>query len=125
MQKYYNEVIIEANIENVFEFLNGDEKNLKVIDPHILSSKLISETKEVIGSKYLQTYMQKGKTINYEITVTSYLNNKNVKGYGINFKPLKMFDLTATYRLEKLNDKETLIKYEILKLREDGATVIF
>ncbi len=114
MHTYTRSIEINKSIEEVFNFLDGSEKNVKIIDPNIASSKLVKQTENVIGSTYEQEYNIKNQTINYIATVTEYKNEANIKEFGVSFKLKNMFEISTKYRLTKIDENTTAIEYTIV-----------
>lgn len=111
MKTWTAEIEINAPIEKVWEVIDGSEENLKKLDPKIVSNKVIEETKERIGSKYLQQYKEGKKVMEYVVEVTDYAEDDNNKMFQIGFKLGKWFDITVKYVLKKIDNNKTHLYY--------------
>ncbi len=114
MIKYSAETIINENIEEIFDFIDGKEENLKKIDPKIVKNKLKSEKPGKIGTTYVQQYKEKSKVLEYIVTVSKYVDEPEHKEYAIKFNLLKRFEINAMYKFDKLSEKQTKAYYEIV-----------
>ncbi len=112
MKKWQSDIIVNKNIEDVWAFLDGNEENLKIMDSNIVSNKVIEETEERIGSRYLQVYREGKREEEYEVICKDYLDTENKKVLHIGFELAGMFDLNAIYTLEKIDENTTKVIYE-------------
>ncbi len=114
MNKYNAETIINQNIEEIFTFIDGKEENLKKIDPKIVRNTLISEKPGKIGTTYKQLYKEKGKFVEYIVTVSEYVDEPEHKEYGIKFNLIKRFEINAKYTFDKIDENKTKAYYEVI-----------
>lgn len=111
MKIWTAEIEINASIEKVWEVIDGSEEKLQKLDPKIISNKVIEETKERIGSRYLQKYKEGKKVMEYVVEVVDYEEDDSNKMFKIGFELGNWFDITAKYVLEKVDDNKTHLVY--------------
>ncbi|MGL5042000.1 MAG: SRPBCC family protein [Culicoidibacterales bacterium] len=106
-------VIIDKPIETVFAFLDGSEENLKKMDDKIQFNKVIIETPNKIGSKYLQGYKEGTKVMEYEIEVIDYIDKPDFKLFKFHFTLGKSFAITVAYVLDSVDENQTKVAYTV------------
>lgn len=111
MTEWKGQITINRNIERVWEFLDGSEKNLKILDPKIQFHRPIEEITGKVGSRYHQGYKEGNRVMEYEVVVNDYKDTPEHKEMEIGFVLAKMFDITARHSLKKMGKEETLISY--------------
>lgn len=111
MKTWTAEIAINAPIEKVWEVIDGSEENLKKLDPKILSNKVIEETEERIGSRYLQKYKEGKKVMEYVVEVKDYAEDDNNKMFRVGFELGNWFDITVKYVLKKVDENKTHLVY--------------
>lgn len=109
-------VIIEKNIEDIFDFLDGSLENLQKIDPKIIENIPLNITENRIGSTYKQKYKEGKRVQSYVCTVTDYLNESNQKFFEMQFELLKIFDITVSYKLKFINESKTEVTYTSINI---------
>lgn len=111
MKKWSKEVEIDAPIERVWKFFNGSLEDMQKIMPQVVENKPITITEDMVGSVYLQKYKEGKRIMEYNVETLAYLDTSNEKKVKIGFTLAKMFEITAQYELDKLDDHKTYLKY--------------
>lgn len=111
MKEWSTSIEINAAIEDVWKIIDGSEENLKKLDPKIVSSIVIEETPERIGSKYRQQYKEGKRVIEYIVEVKEYDEDDKNKKFKIGFNLAGWFDITAKYELKRMDNKKTYLTY--------------
>ncbi|MGE7184064.1 hypothetical protein ACQKKK_08690 [Peribacillus sp. NPDC006672] len=84
---------------------------MQQIMPQVVEHKPINITEEVVV--YLQKYREGKRTEEYDIETLEYLNAANEKKLKVGFTLVKMFEITAFYELNKINDNKTSSTYTV------------
>ncbi|MDM5312600.1 SRPBCC family protein [Peribacillus frigoritolerans] len=113
MKKWTREIEINAPIDHVWKFLDGSVENMQKIMPQVVEQKPVKITEEVVGSVYRQKYREGKRTEEYDIETLEYLNETNEKKLKVGFILAKMFEITAFYELNKINDNRTSFTYTV------------
>ncbi|PEJ34186.1 hypothetical protein CN689_08560 [Peribacillus butanolivorans] len=113
MKKWTKEIEINAPIEQVWKFLDGSVENMQQIMPQVVEQKPIKITEEVVGSVYRQKYREGKRTEEYDIETLEYSNATNEKKLKVGFTLAEMFEITAFYELNKINDNKTSFTYTV------------
>ena len=113
MKKWTKDIEINAPIEQVWKFLDGSLENMQEIMPQVVEHKPIKITEEVVGSIYRQKYSEGKRVEEYDVETLEYLNEPNKKKLKVGFTLAKMFEITALYELNQVNDKKTSFKYTV------------
>ncbi|WP_223554499.1 MULTISPECIES: hypothetical protein [Lysinibacillus] len=83
--------------------------------PQVVENKPMKITEEVVGSVYRQKYKE-GKPIEeYDVETFEYTNIPDKKILKVGFTLANMFEITAYYELNKLNETETSFTYTVTK----------
>ncbi|MCP4886608.1 SRPBCC family protein [Rubripirellula sp.] len=94
--------IIDAPAEIVFLYLE-DSDRLKRWIPNLVEDESIVETRQKIGSKFRQVFVEKSRTIEMTGEITEYVENEFIR---VNMTG-DMFGLDVGYRLTFLSDAQT------------------
>ncbi|WP_028392467.1 SRPBCC family protein [Bacillus cihuensis] len=113
MKKWTKDIEINAPIEQVWKFLDGSLENMQEIMPQVVEHKPIKITEEVVGSIYRQSYREGKRVEEYDVETLEYSNEANKKKLKVGFTLANMFEITAFYELNKINDHKTLLKYTV------------
>lgn len=113
MKKWTREIEINASIEEVWRFFNGSLEEMQRIMPQVVEQKPIKVTEEVVGSIYRQKYKEGKRIQEYDVETLEYLNTPNKKKLKVGFTLANMFDITAFYDLDKIDDNKTSLKYTV------------
>src|SRR5699024_9805732 len=97
-------------IDHAWELFNNPDK-MKKIMPRVEEHKLVKETDEGVGTIYRQSYKEGGKVMEYDVETLEYKNTPDEKLLKVGFNLANMFDITATYELEKIDDEKTSFTY--------------
>ena len=111
MKQWTREIEIDAPIEQLWSFLNGSLENMQKIMPQVVENKPITITDGMVGSVYLQKYKEGKRVMEYQVETLEYDDLPNEKKLKVGFTLANMFDITASYKLVKLNDHRTSLTY--------------
>ncbi|WP_058305957.1 SRPBCC family protein [Gracilibacillus massiliensis] len=111
MNKWTKTIEIHAPIEQIWSYFNGSLENMQKMMPQVVDHEPIKLTENGVGSIYRQKY-QEGKRIEeYEVETIRYIDEDQKKELMIQFKLANMFDITAHYMLEKVDNETTRFTY--------------
>lgn len=79
--------------------------------PQVVENTPIKETDAIVGNVYRQKYKEGEEIQEYDVETLEYVNTSAHKKLKIGFVLANMFDIIATYELEKLDENHTLFKY--------------
>ncbi|MGE6375960.1 SRPBCC family protein [Peribacillus muralis] len=113
MKSWKKEIEINASIEHVWKYFDGSIENMQQIMPQVIEQKPVKVTEEVVGSIYRQKYREGKRTEEYDIETLIYTNEPHEKKLKVGFILAKMFDITALYELNKINDSRTSFTYTV------------
>ncbi|MFJ7974279.1 SRPBCC family protein [Peribacillus sp. NPDC096379] len=113
MKKWTKDIEINAPIEQVWKFLDGSLENMQEIMPQVVENKPIKITEEVVGSVYRQSYREGKRIEEYDVETLEYSNAPNKKKLKVGFTLANMFEITAFYELNRMNDNQTSFKYTV------------
>ena len=111
MKQWTKEIEIDAPIEQVWKYLNGSLENMQKIMPQVVSNEPVTITEEKIGSIYLQKYKEGKRVMEYEVETLDYLDTPSEKKMKVGFTLGGMFEITAGYKLSRINDEKTRFIY--------------
>ncbi|MFJ7934531.1 SRPBCC family protein [Sporosarcina sp. NPDC096371] len=111
MKQWTSEVEIDAPIEKVWELFDGSLENMQKIMPQVVENKPLTITDEMVGSVYLQKYKEGKRVMEYNVETLEYFNSSDEKKMKVGFTLANMFDITAGYKLVKINENKTLFTY--------------
>lgn len=112
MKSWNKDILINAPIEEIWKFFDGELYDMQKIMPQVVENKLIYETDEKVGTIYRQSFREGKRVMEYDVKVLEYKNTPNEKKVKITFNLANMFDITAAYELKKLEENTTYFKYE-------------
>ena len=113
MKKWTKDIEINAPVEQVWKLLNGSLKNMQEIMPQVVEHKPIKITEEVVGSVFRQKYKEGKRVEEYDVETLEYSNEPNKKKLKVGFTLANMFEITAFYELNKMNDTKTSFTYTV------------
>ncbi|UOY92490.1 SRPBCC family protein [Ectobacillus sp. JY-23] len=108
-KQWTTETEIQAPIEVVWGLLN--EENLHKIMPQVVEHKPIKITEEGVGTIYRQKYKEGKRVEEYDVETLEYENTPQFKKMKVGFTLANMFEITATYELQKMNEDTTKFTY--------------
>lgn len=111
LKRWTKSIVIDAPIEDVWQYLDGDLEKMQQIMPKVVSNTPVTETKEVVGSVYRQEYLEGNRVEAYDVHVTEYENTPTHKHMKVAFTLAQLFDITAKYEVEALPDSKTKFVY--------------
>jgi uncharacterized protein YecA (UPF0149 family) len=111
MKQWTKEIDIDAPIEQVWKLFNGSLEDMQKIMPQVIENKLISETENGIGSIYRQKYKEGNRVQQYDVTTLDYLDTPENKKLKVGFSIANMFEITALYELQELEENKTRFRY--------------
>lgn len=111
MKQWTRDIEINAPIEKVWSLFNGTLEDMQKIMPQVVEHTPVKITEEKIGTIYRQKY-QEGKRIEeYDVETLEYKDTPDEKVLKVGFILANMFEITAKYELEKLDDNKTRLTY--------------
>lgn len=110
MIQWKDEIIIETNIENVWSLFL--DKNIKQIMPKVEEHTLIEKNEWEVGAKYQQTYREGKRLETYIVETLAYEDVEDRKHKQISFVLGKAFQITFSFTLLKVNERQTKFIYE-------------
>ncbi|EON73526.1 SRPBCC family protein [Lysinibacillus sphaericus] len=113
MKAWTKSIEINAPIEHVWKFLDGSLAEMQKIMPQVVENKPVKITEEVVGSVYRQKYKEGKRIEEYDVETLEYTNTPDNKKMKIGFTLANMFEITAFYELDKINEKETSFTYTV------------
>ncbi|WP_181347583.1 SRPBCC family protein [Thalassobacillus sp. CUG 92003] len=111
MKKWTRDTVIEAPIEEVWKLFDGSLENMQKIMTQVIEHEPIKVTEEGVGSIYLQKYQEGNRIEEYHVETLAYQDTSDYKQMKIGFSLAKLFEITADYRLEKLDEARTHFNY--------------
>ena len=111
MKTWTKDIEINANIEEIWKFFDGNLEDMQKIMPQVVRNEPIHITDDKIGTIYRQGYKEGKKVVEYDVKVLEYKNTPEEKQLKITFNLANMFDITAAYELKKIDDHQTYFKY--------------
>ncbi|KYG90900.1 hypothetical protein A0U40_17215 [[Bacillus] sp. KCTC 13219] len=113
MKTWTRTININAPIESIWQLLNGSLSDLQKIMPQVIENKPIKITEEVVGSVYRQKYKEGKRIEEYDVKTLNYTNELDKKILKVGFTLANMFEITAYYELNKINETETSFTYTV------------
>jgi hypothetical protein len=110
MIQWKEEIMIEANIERVWEIFL--DKNIKKIMPKVEEHILVERKEDEVGAKHQQTYREGKRVETYLVETLAYENTPNRKHKKVTFVLGKAFEITLSFTLEKIDEGYTRFIYE-------------
>lgn len=110
MIQWKEEMIIEANIEKVWELFS--DQNIKRIMPKVEEHTLVEKTEREVGAKHQQTYREGKRVETYIVETTAYEESDDKKLKQTSFVLGKAFEITTTFALYKIDETHTKFVYE-------------
>ncbi|MBD1372775.1 SRPBCC family protein [Hazenella sp. IB182357] len=111
MKSWTEEIDIDAPIEEVWTLFDGSLANMQKIMPQVVDNQPIHETPDVVGSIYRQKFKEGKRIMEYDVKTLQYENQDTSKTFKVGFTLADMFDITAMYELEKLDEEHTRFRY--------------
>lgn len=111
MKSWTRDIEINAPIDYVWDYLDGSVEKMQKIMPQVVEHKPIKITEEMVGSVYRQKYKEGKRMMEYDVETLDYLNMPTKKKLKVGFTLANMFEITAFYELNKINDHKTSFKY--------------
>lgn len=113
MKTWTKSIKINAPIENVWKLLNGSLEEMQKIMPQVVDNKPVKITEEVVGSVYRQKYKEGKRIEEYDVETLEYLDTADQKKLKVGFTLANMFEITAFYEIDKINENETSFTYTV------------
>ena len=113
MKQWTKDIEINAPIEEVWKFLDGSLENMQKIMPEVIENKPIKITEDKVGSVYRQKYKEGKRIEEYDVETLEYTNMPELKKLKVGFTLANMFEITAFYELEKVNEHKTILTYSV------------
>ncbi|SEQ74458.1 hypothetical protein SAMN05216232_3225 [Virgibacillus subterraneus] len=112
MKKWSEEIEIDAPIEQVWKLLDGTLENMQKVMPNVIANEPVKVTDELVGSIHRQKYKEGKRVEEYDVETLLYQNQPDYKEMKVGFTLANMFDITAHYELNKLDESKTYFRYE-------------
>ncbi|CDQ17806.1 Polyketide cyclase / dehydrase and lipid transport [Halobacillus karajensis] len=109
MIQWENERIIHASIEEVWELFR--DYNIKRIMPKVEEHELIEKSETTVGAKHRQTYREGKRLETYTVETLDYEDSPERKYKEIAFVIGRAFEVTASFKLVKIDDNRTRFVY--------------
>lgn len=113
MKTWTKTININAPIENVWKLLDGSLADMQKIMPQVIENKPVKVTEEVVGSIYRQKYKEGKRIETYDVETLEYSNTPDKKILKVGFVLANLFEITAYYELNKINETETSFTYSV------------
>ncbi len=109
MQRKYGHICVGEDIENVWKLFNFSERNMKKINPDVISKEDEKLKSTVVGSTFHQRYEVDGCEYRNDVKITHYQNRGKKKIIGLEYYYAKKYYVNQIITLEKMGDRETKI----------------
>ncbi|MCM0626663.1 SRPBCC family protein [Lysinibacillus sp. OL1_EC] len=113
MKTWTKTININAPIENVWTLLDGSLADMQKIMPQVIENKPVEVTEEGVGSIYRQKYKEGKRIETYDVETLEYSNTPDKKILKVGFVLANLFEITAYYELNKINETETSFTYSV------------
>ena len=113
MKTWTKTININAPIENVWKLLDGSLADMQKIMPQVIENKPVKVTEEGVGSIYRQKYKEGKRIETYDVETLEYSNTPDKKIMKVGFVLANLFEITAYYELNKINETETSFTYSV------------
>lgn len=113
MKTWTKTININAPIENVWKLLDGSLADMQKIMPQVIENKPVKVTEEGVGSIYRQKYKEGKRIETYDVETLEYSNTPDKKILKVGFVLANLFEITAYYELNKINETETSFTYSV------------
>ena len=113
MKTWTKSININAPIENVWKLLDGSLADMQKIMPQVIENKPVKVTEEGVGSIYRQKYKEGKRIETYDVETLEYSNTPDKKIMKVGFVLANLFEITAYYELNKINETETSFTYSV------------
>ncbi|MGR7909846.1 SRPBCC family protein [Lysinibacillus capsici] len=113
MKTWTKTININAPIENVWKLLDGSLADMQKIMPQVIENKPVKVTEGGVGSIYRQKYKEGKRIETYDVETLEYSNTPDKKILKVGFVLANLFEITAYYELNKINETETSFTYSV------------
>lgn len=113
MKTWTKTININAPIENVWKLLDGSLADMQKIMPQVIENKPVKVTEEGVGSIYRQKYKEGKRIETYDVETLEHSNTPDKKILKVGFVLANLFEITAYYELNKINETETSFTYSV------------
>ena len=113
MKTWTKTININAPIEIVWKLLDGSLADMQKIMPQVIENKPAKVTEEGVGSIYRQKYKEGKRIETYDVETLEYSNTPDKKILKVGFVLANLFEITAYYELNKINETETSFTYSV------------
>ncbi|AUS86653.1 hypothetical protein LBYS11_10035 [Lysinibacillus sp. YS11] len=113
MKTWTKTININAPIENVWKLLDGSLADMQKIMPQVIENKPVKVTEEGVGSIYRQKYKEGKRIETYDVETLEYSNTPDKKILKVGFVLANLFEITAYYELNKINETKTSFTYSV------------
>ncbi|MGK4115662.1 SRPBCC family protein [Lysinibacillus capsici] len=113
MKTWTKTININAPIENIWKLLDGSLADMQKIMPQVIENKPVKVTEEGVGSIYRQKYKEGKRIETYDVETLEYSNTPDKKILKVGFVLANLFEITAYYELNKINETETSFTYSV------------
>lgn len=113
VKPWIGDIVIHAPIDRAWMLFDNSEAHVQKIIPNVVSHTLLEKTSDIVGSRYLQKYVEGKRSIEYVVTVHDYLDTPDFKKIVLHFRIPKCFDVLITHSLTRTNDSTTAYHYRV------------
>ncbi|PBB05130.1 MULTISPECIES: SRPBCC family protein [Salimicrobium] len=111
MKRWSDTIEVETPIEHAWSYFDQSLEQTKKIMPNIEEHRLIHSSGETVGNVYRQSYGVGETKEEYEVTITEFKDAENEKRLTYSYTLAGVYDIQATYLLEKAGEKKTKFTY--------------
>ncbi|WP_099156582.1 SRPBCC family protein [Virgibacillus ndiopensis] len=111
MKEWTKDTEIDASIDEVWKLFDGSLEDMQKVMPNVIENEPIKVTDDGVGSIYRQKYEERNRVQSYDVETLEYVNTPDKKKLKISFTLAKMFEITATYELERIDETKTYFRY--------------
>ncbi len=98
-------------MEHLSSYFDGDLEQMQKIMPNVVKNDPVTETENIIGSIYRQSYKEGEEIQEYDVEVLEYIQTPAHQKKKFGFVLAGLFDITATHELTKVDETHTLYRY--------------
>lgn len=111
MKHWTKSIEINAPIEEVWQYVDGDLEKMQQLMPNVVSNTPVTITETKVGSVYRQEYREGNRVEAYDVYVNEYEDSPGFKKMKVAFTLANLFDITAIYELQAIDASKTKLTY--------------
>jgi uncharacterized membrane protein len=113
LKSWTRSIEIDAPIEEVWQYVDGDLAKMQEIMPNVVSNTPVKVTDEVVGSIHSQQYREGKRVETYDVHVKEYVNQPSHKLMKITFVLANCFYISSKIELESISESKTRLTYTV------------